>query len=159
MLPAAMHACMLLRVGCTAMCGYFACMDTTCSASKRREQSFSQIKLVYCTVPTSLSPSHSCEGKASCWYELGSQCHQSPKYPPPPYEAAIFGLLFWLSHVNLNDDTLEPKSAIETSTTATNVGNMSGVSMEPIVHVSLTPETPLGVQDNRFSIDSIASFH
>ena len=72
---------------------------------------------------------------------------------------AIFGLLFWLSHVNLNDDTLEPKSAIETSTTATNVGNMSGVSMEPIVHVSLTPETPLGVQDNRFSIDSIASFH
>jgi len=58
---------------------------------------------------------------------------------------AIFGLLFWLSHVNLNDDALEPKSAIEMSTTATNVGNMSGVSMEPIVHVSPTPETPLGV--------------
>ena len=48
---------------------------------------------------------------------------------------AIFGLLFWMSDVNLSED---PDVTPVTATVATVVGNMSGVSisMEAIVHVS-----------------------
>ena len=48
---------------------------------------------------------------------------------------AIFGLLFWLSDVNLSE---EPDITPVTATVATVVGNLSGVSisMEAIVHVS-----------------------
>ena len=55
---------------------------------------------------------------------------------------AIFGLLFWLSDVNLSEDSVELTPA--TATVATVMGNVSGVSisMEAIVHVSYRSSFP-----------------